>query len=465
MVTAIIFPALRLEMCDIIAFVDERPNTWDTQYMSRPVIGVESMHIEQCDFLLIMCRGAKKVASRLNKDYAIPQNKMVIFDLYDSTPLKLAKKNGLKSPARILEMYLSSFSGVFEIIDIDILVNAPLAKSWIVPKISTNLSGEPVKIKYCQNLLNFLDFDANAIRPCCGFEAHHPPSGFTYTGGSLNMDSYREYINKCIEELQTDTYLCDGCSSLIETDKTLPQLLEEKFNFKNISFNSHKFFCNNKCVYCTCWQQIGGERKSTPYPIFEITKELIQKGIVDKNCEFRWGGGEPTISKEFEKTAQWLSSQGYYQFIFTSALKISPAIVAMLEAQKCTVLISIDSGSRDTYKKVKGIDGWDKVKNTCATYSSHSAKSELLILKYIIFDENNNISDISGFLDFCVQVGAKHVVYSLEFRENHAKSVSHQTLKAAAYFAHHAKQKGLHCQQAFIFGQYQSQIDELVKSM
>lgn len=100
------------------------------------------------------------------------------------------------------------------------------------------------------------------------------------------MDNYREYINKCIEELQGDTYLCDGCSSLIEIDKSLSALLKEAFNFKNISFNAHKFFCNNKCVYCTCWQQIG-ESKSSPYPILKITKQLVQEGLVDKNCEFR----------------------------------------------------------------------------------------------------------------------------------------------------------------------------------
>lgn len=157
MVEKVIFPALRLNMCDIIAFVDERPNTWDTQYMSCPIIGVQDLCIERCDFLLIMCRGAKEVANRLVKDYAIPQNKMVLFDLYDRTNLKIAKESGLNLPEDILKMHLSSFQGLLEIIDIDILVDAPLAKSWIVPKTSLSLSGSPAKTKYCKNLLNFLD--------------------------------------------------------------------------------------------------------------------------------------------------------------------------------------------------------------------------------------------------------------------------------------------------------------------
>jgi len=115
--------------------------------------------------------------------------------------------------------------------------------------------------------------------------------------------------------------------------------------------------------------------------------------------------------------------------------------------------------------KSERVDGWGKISEICAIYCKHSIKSELVILKYIIFNENNNISDISGFFDFCVKIGTRHVAYSLEFRENYAKVISPQTLKTAAYFVHHAKQKGSLCQQAFIFCPYQSKIDELVKSM
>lgn len=137
----------------------------------------------------------------------------------------------------------------------------------------------------------------------------------------------------------------------------------------------------------------------------------------------------------------------------------------MLKAGKCNVLISIDAGSRATYKKVKGVDGWEKVSKACATYSKNSIKSDLILLKYIIFNENNDISEISGFFDFCEKVGVKHVGYSLEFRESHAREVSQQTLRAAAFFVSQAKQRGLIWQQAFIFEPYSSKIDELVATM
>jgi len=362
--------------------------------------------------------------------------------------------------------YLSNFHRLYEIIDVDVLINAPLAKSWLVPKSHNYTVPSSGKVKYCKFMLEFLNFESNSIQPCCGIESLHLPSEFIYSGGNFNIDSYREYINKCIEELQRDTYLCDGCSSLIETNKTLPQLLEEKFNFKTIIFNSHRLFCNCKCVYCTFWQQIpqSGAKKA-PYPMFEITKQLVKNNMVDNKCEFRWAGGEPTILKEFEPAAQWLMEQGYFQTILTNALQISPVIITMLKAEKCSLLISIDAGTSAMYKKVKGIDGWEKVKSVCSLYSSHSAKSELIVLKYIIFDMTSDISEITRFFDFCIEIGISHVAYSLDFVEVQVRSVSQQTLNSAAFFIYQAKQMGLNCQPFSVCEPYQSQINDLVKAM
>jgi len=104
--TSALYPALLPDMCNIIAFIDERPHTWTTQYMSYPVIGIKDMHIEQCDYLFIMCHGAKDVANRLNKDYAIPQEKIVIFDFFEKNAINFTEKNNLELPSDTMKRYL-----------------------------------------------------------------------------------------------------------------------------------------------------------------------------------------------------------------------------------------------------------------------------------------------------------------------------------------------------------------------
>lgn len=199
--------------------------------------------------------------------------------------------------------------------------------------------------------------------------------------------------------------------------------------------------------------------------MIKLVKELVKNDMVDKDCVFEWGGGEPTILKEFNQTAKWLMSKGYFQSILTNALQISPIVISILEAGMGKVLISLDAGSSNTYKQVKGVDGWEKVKNVCATYSKHSVKNELITLNYIIYDKNNDISDISSFLDLCVEIGIKHVICTLEFKEMHARAVSQKTIESAAFFVYQAKERGIHCQPFSACEPYLSQINKLIACM
>lgn len=180
---SIILPSLRLSKCNIIAFVDERPTMWNTEYMQRPVIGLQDMHIEQCDFLCIICQDAKDIANRLANGYAISQDKIVTIDIYDKLYKKTDAENVQQSPSEAMKEYLSPFPGFFEIVDMDLLANSPIARAWLVPKPQVQSSG---KTKYCHNFLHYLNFEPSTIQPCClSGVAHQIPSEFAYTGGRL----------------------------------------------------------------------------------------------------------------------------------------------------------------------------------------------------------------------------------------------------------------------------------------
>lgn len=69
---------------------------------------------------------------------------------------------------------------------------------------------------------------------------------------------------------------------------------------------------------------------------------------------FSWGGGEPSILKGFEEASLWVTERRYWQNVHTNALRFSPAIAFLPQAQRGEINISLDSGTAETSQKVKG---------------------------------------------------------------------------------------------------------------
>ena len=89
-------------------------------------------------------------------------------------------------------------------------------------------------------------------------------------------------------------------------------------------------------------------------PIYDFLEKIINKGLVDNNCFFEFGGGEPTLHFEFEKIMNLISSKLNPQInIYSSAIKYSPVIQTAIKNRNCQVVVSLDSGNSELYKKIK----------------------------------------------------------------------------------------------------------------
>ena len=311
-------------------------------------------------------------------------------------------------------------------------------------------------MKFCSMLYRDINLEPASVQPCCDVHGCKVPT-FPFSGGKLDMQAYTTHVENCVRRLQEkDDHLCEGCPQLGDIP---PQALDGVTpQFRSVSINTHRYLCNCKCVYCNLWKH---RERGIGYPVLPVLKSLYRQNALAPQCFISWGGGEPSILKDFEEASQWATGKGFWQNVHTNALRFSPAIAHLLREHRGEINISLDSGTAETYQKVKGVDGFAAVRQSLARYAEAAAEPKRITLKYIIFEANNSIPEITRFFELCTALGISSVQYSLDFREVNGKGPSPQTLLAAAFFASRAAALGLSCQPFFIPPALQDQITAL----
>lgn len=308
-------------------------------------------------------------------------------------------------------------------------------------------------MKYCTKLFEEINFEPSSLQPCCNIRKMKIPT-FPYHGGPVDMTAYVDHLQKICDELQKrETALCKGCPEL----HTQKGIIERDVQFKAVTINMHRFFCNCKCNYCSLWKH---SEKGIPYSILPGLRSLHEGGFLDKYCAISWGGGEPSILPEFNETVMWAADNLYWQYIHTNAIKFSSAIAALLNMGLGHINVSLDSGSATQYKMVKGVDAWDKVINNLRQYSK-LGKPGSMTLKYIVFSDNNRIGEIEKFLLLCNELKVNEINYSLNFNETNAERVDEKTILGAAFLKKRAQELGINPVPFYLDKHWLTRIDEV----
>lgn len=125
--------------------------------------------------------------------------------------------------------------------------------------------------------------------------------------------------------------------------------------------------CNNKCPYCTYARY---KQRSSSYMTFESFKNNINilltngvKGVI------LTGGGEPTISPDFDKITDFLEQNSIPYGINTN--------FNLFKAIKPNYLkISLDGYDRESYQKARGVDRYDIVLTNIKEYLKYRRMSK-----------------------------------------------------------------------------------------
>lgn len=218
-----------------------------------------------------------------------------------------------------------------------------------------------------------------------------------FNGGEINWDRVFE-VKNMYRNFHKQGKIHSGCISC-------PYLKEDKWDNSNYIDNvyiSHWTHCNSKCIYCFATQHPEEFQTEERYKVLPLLKDMYEKNILKAGGIISFGGGEPTLLDEFEDIMTFLLDNYFYGIrVHSSGIKYSPALARAIEEIRGYVVVSVDSGSKETYKKIKQTDLYDTVVDNIRKYALNTTFLGRFLVgaKYIIIPGiNDNIEEIEKWL-------------------------------------------------------------------
>ena len=178
---------------------------------------------------------------------------------------------------------------------------------------------------------------------------------------------------------------------------------------------THFSKCNADCIYCSN-NLSQEERTNNVYEIMPILKSFKDRGIIKQGCELHIGGGEFTIYKECNEFLETFALTNFAKIaIPTNAIIYNENLFKALDNNSTAIIVSLDSGCRKTYKKIKKVDAFDKVIENLKKYSKNQHMPHTIGLKYIIIPTyNDNVCEFKKFIKTAKLAGVKKVIIDLD---------------------------------------------------
>ncbi len=268
-----------------------------------------------------------------------------------------------------------------------------------------------MKYRSCHLIEHGISIDIDSIKACClsrEFDKGRLPIIDKYENNTINWQEIFETKKRHRKHQKVmDLSLCQGCYNLREED------WDEEDYISYINFD-HWSQCNSNCIYC-CVQQTKPKTKNN---VLKAMKELIKLGKFKNNGEITFQGGEPTLLKEFDDLIKLFTKQGSKIRVHSSGILFNRAIRNGLKRGEVSVVISPDSATDETYKIIKRVDKSKNVWKNIAHYRKGLKDNfaNLVKVKYIIIPGiNDNIEEVSIFLDKIKQLDIKSIIVDIEY--------------------------------------------------
>lgn len=275
-----------------------------------------------------------------------------------------------------------------------------------------------MKYKSCNLIQHGLCFFCNDLVSCCfspndQINGGHPPTIIhNYNGELLSKKGLFEKINEFnyIFKQGNCPRECLNCYKIEEKD------WEEKQYINSITI-THFSHCNADCIYCSNNLK-KEERTNDVYEILPVLRDLKKQGIIEKGVELHIGGGEFTIYKECDNLLEEFALSGFANvYIPTNAIKFSDKLDLAIKQGNAGIIVSIDAGTKQTYRKIKRVDVFEKVVENIKRYASKGTERNEVSLKYIIIPTiNDNLKEFKNFLKIAKDVGVKNIIIDVDAR-------------------------------------------------
>jgi pyruvate-formate lyase-activating enzyme len=172
--------------------------------------------------------------------------------------------------------------------------------------------------------------------------------------------------------------------------------------------------CNLNCVFCAEMDGVknkqSGRQVLSTFDVFRIAAQKFEHMNFAAPCagEFSVLPDRDLILNFFRErnwTAQWL----------TNAVVYNDLMAEILKRPGSSMVVSLDCGTRETCRRVKNADVYEKIVLNTKKYSRSGGCMEL---KYVVLPGmNDSLEDINGFVNVVQEVNPRSVTLSFDLFE------------------------------------------------
>jgi len=146
--------------------------------------------------------------------------------------------------------------------------------------------------------------------------------------------------------------------------------------------------CNSKCKHCHIWQKRPAEHLS-----FEKIVEIMDSKCVTKETTVGMEGGEFLFHPESDKILHWFSKNHPKFELLSNCLIPEKVIDAVKKYTPNRLYVSLD-GTAETYKYMRGVDGFEKVIQVI-----EACKDIVPLSIMFTLTPYNNLNDLQDVID------------------------------------------------------------------
>ncbi len=269
----------------------------------------------------------------------------------------------------------------------------------------------------CEELEYGLHFDIMGLYHCCSF--FHSNKNYipvTKLTGDLNKD-FKNFLRQKDKDKKSHRkgHIIDRCENCFSLKK---QKWQNSKLIKKIAISANKR-CNCDCIYCTTHTNKQYYNSIQDIPVYDFIKKLFDKNLISQDCEVQIGGGESVLHFEFEKLISLFTDKLSSRIaVYTSGIKYSEGIERAIKLNRANIVISIDSGNKNLYKRIKNTDKFDEVTANLKKYceaQQYSTENHQVAMKYVLIPFVNSHEEyLDEFLNLALNLNCKALRFDIE---------------------------------------------------
>ena len=302
---------------------------------------------------------------------------------------------------------------------------------------------------FALNVLGCVGANGKCVTLCCDRNLNGPGTALGETAEETVENFRRERANVIAESIKFESL---NNSSAMDEERNFTAECAKCTNYQvgdfgkfdglihYVNLSMYPAPCQCKCFYCDFRDGKAGvfdNRLHADYheKMLNVLDYVKNKGLVAADAVWQVSSGEITIHPFKNRIFMLVENQTavFYTNCFIFEEKVAQNLAVN---PRSSINLSIDSGTPETWYKVKGVDNFGAVMENLAKYHDSSAQDGQVTLKYIVLPgTNDNLNDYLSVVEIMKNLKIKHLTLSYDTRVKYTQSSREKEnlISAAAY--------------------------------